>query len=167
MNKEHQHTTQQYLDMANELSHIPEKYLECITLLDKVISIDPTIIDAYEIKANVYASQNAYELAISNYTIAIELANSSKLYDTDDLITLCEQRAGYFLHLKQYEKAISDFTAIYNLDTNNLRAIMYRGFIYEKLGQTVLATKDIERVKSHIEASTGRSIEELRDIFML
>ncbi|MDM1370121.1 hypothetical protein HX052_00885 [Myroides marinus] len=167
MNKEHLYTKQQYLDMANELSHIPEKYLECITLLDKVISIDPTIIDAYEIKANVYATQNEDELVISNYTIAIELANSSELYDTEDLITLYEQRAGYFIHLKQYEKAISDFTAIYNLDTNNLRAIMYRGFIYEKLGQTTLATKDIDCVKTYMEASTGRSIEELRDILML
>lgn len=156
------------LNQVQSLIMQKNSHTECLKLLNEIISSASDTIEAYELRSEIYSEQGKYELTVLDYTSIINLMSSSNLYETIDLIEAYEQRAGcYMSFLKQYNNAIEDFTKILLLEPNNLRAILYRGFCYEKIGQQELAMKDLELVKLHSDYDSDYSIERLRKLLMI
>jgi tetratricopeptide (TPR) repeat protein len=85
-------------------------------------------------KGGTYAEQGQYELAIAEFTKAIELdPNYAPSYAS---------RGSAYGYLGEYQKAIDDYTKAIELDPTYPRAYINRGLAYSRLGESYKANQD-------------------------
>jgi len=95
--------TAAYLGLARTESNSPEAIEYCT----KALAINPNLADAYSIRANAYAFQKQYQLAIDDYTKVIKLQPSKLLHET--IANQYVLRGDTFESFGQRDKAIADF----------------------------------------------------------
>lgn len=104
-------------------------------LLDykKALELQPSGIVYFRI-AQIYHGKNHLQSALENYEKSILLDSSIQ-----DIFYF---RGSVNLGLKNYDKAIQDFTTAINLSPNDYNNLFYRAITYEKIGQTQKAITD-------------------------
>jgi curved DNA-binding protein CbpA len=101
--------------------------------------------------SNYSYSQHQTSVTASSSAITIELRNPDFYY----------QKGATNAKLKQYDRAIADFSQAIFLDPAHIKAYQYRGFLLQKLGLETLARADFDRVDYLYElifVSYGRSL---------
>ncbi len=92
----------------------------------------------YHGRAGVYFDMRRYEAAVEDYTMAYQLPEKSSflhsLYD----------RGRAHSKLRRFEKAISDFSSVIQIDPNFTYALRERALAQLELGRTALAELDLE-----------------------
>lgn len=105
---------------------------------NKVIKLKPALAIAYHNRGMVYGYKSQNDLAISDYTKAIELEELAGSYNN---------RGTMYKITGQYDKAISDFDKAIELDEKHLMAYINKADTYEGLGRNFEA---IEAYKLYI-----------------
>lgn len=152
-----------------------ERPTAALLLLDQVIieaeSDDVSLYRAYFQRGQIYQEQGSYELAIRDYTQAIELQpNLSEVYafraaayflinelddaiaDYDAAIANDESEPNYYIargiiraRQEDYDAAIDDFSLALAFDTDSAVAYRERGLAAYATGQVSLATTDLQQ----------------------
>jgi len=110
---------------------------KAIELLDKVILLDPTFLNAYVSRGNAYSNLNQHIKAIEEYDKVIDL--------NPDFVGAYVNRATVYLYLKQYNKAIEDYDKVIELDQYLTTAYNNRGVAYKELHEYTKAIEDHDR----------------------
>jgi COMPASS component SWD3 len=94
--------------------------------------------------------------------------NQKPVTDASSAITIESRNPNFYYHkgvanakLKQYDRAIADFSQAIFLDPEHIKAYQYRGFLQQKLGLEAIARIDFDRVDYLYElilASYGQSL---------
>ena len=105
---------------------------------NKVIKKKPTLAIAYHNRGMVYYYKNQNDLAMSDYTKAIELEKLAGSYNNRGVI---------YKITGQYDKAISDFDKAIELDKKDVMVYINKAETYEELGRKLEA---IEAYKSYL-----------------
>jgi len=111
------------------------------------------------------------EKAISEYSKAIELA---KLLDNELMvIDILEERAGVYYAIHDFDKALDDYSAIINLDTEEITECLITAYeqriaIYLEQGKKEKAFEDFVKMnevkdKNHFDADKIKSVYEVLD----
>lgn len=129
-------TVQELLSKAKGLlytsSSIKENAIEALTLLDKVIELDATCIEAYDHKA--YA---LYDLGRGSEAIAVYDDAIKAIPDADELYF---RKSDYLMRLKRYNEAIVCFDKmLQSKDADFLRA--YSGLVMERKADVLFELK--------------------------
>jgi uncharacterized caspase-like protein/Tfp pilus assembly protein PilF len=105
---------------------------------NEAIRRNPTYAAGYHTRGNVYLTQKQFDLAISDY---------SKAIDIDPKMTLAyHNRAFSYSSKEQYDLAISDYSRAIAIDPNYVLAYLGRGFAYTNSKQYDLAIRDYGKV---------------------
>lgn len=114
---------------------------------DTVVELTTEIIDQgveesdpYFIRALAFRSLGDLTSAISDFSIAAELAQDS----TDILV----QRAYAYTLNGAYEQAVADYSQVIALGTNLYQTYWNRGILYNRMGMVSLAIKDLDKAIS-------------------
>lgn len=115
---------------------------ECTNAIASDPNSDPNLAIAYKYRADAYAKTDKFDLAINDYSQAINLKS--------DYAAAYRGRGKiYSNHLSDYEKAISDYSKIIELETKEtekVKAYKLRGFAYDRNGDYDLAIGDYTNV---------------------
>jgi tetratricopeptide (TPR) repeat protein len=133
-------------------------------LLDKAISLDPAYEDALDLRAELYEKQASYKEEIADLTTLIKIDSVNAEY--------FKKRAAAYVLKNEPDKAISDYSYAFSLDTSMVDCILERGKIYgevflEKKSQQAIAdfTYCINHgsvtIKSQAYVGRGRVYENL------
>lgn len=103
---------------------------------DKALALNPEFDEVYYNKANIYASQEKYDLAFENYDRAIELNPSYAM--------AYHNRALVYAILEQNDKAIQDLNKAIELQPDYKLAFRNRGYYYVKKGDPERSLEDYD-----------------------
>ncbi len=104
----------------------------------KAISIDNNFLMAYIYRSNAYALVNDYQLAILDLNKSIEI-------DSLFSIHIYFNRASCYFEIKEYQKAIEDFTFYLQHLPNDKEVLNSRGYLYLLTGYYEKAIKDLSK----------------------
>ena len=102
----------------------------------------------------VYYKKGALEWAIADISKAITV--------NPNTVTYYLNRAAAYAGMKQYEKAIADYTIVTGMDPANADAYAGRGSACYSLGRTDQAAADLKRACSLGSESGCKSVKALR-----
>jgi tetratricopeptide (TPR) repeat protein len=105
--------------------------------IERAFQITPGYLQAYNLRALVYATQGHYEMALAEIDKALELQPSGARW--------LDTRGFIYLKSKQYGKAKADFEEIFNQDLEFPYALLGAGLTYEALGEYDKAEEMLER----------------------
>lgn len=112
------------------------------------LELEPRSRPAYQHRASCYYKLHQYELAIADYSTAIELTKTP-----DALLGIAYNNRGYaFKELGKYDSAISDFTCAIRTDPKRADFYLNRAITYGERGDHIHAIADYDKV---IELSPG------------
>ncbi len=170
-------TSRLWLGQLNLNRNFPDRTLEMITeirqIARRVPGLSTNLNDLFTLEAAAYLTKNkdavAHEIITTNlarfpndfnvlasackayadnrrYTNALELTDRMLKIQPDNVA--CWINRGCFLvEFPNYPEAIESFTRAINLETNNYRAILYRGIAYLRSEQLDKAREDYETVQ--------------------
>lgn len=98
--------------------------------------IDESYVAAYMSRGAVYSQRRDYDLAIRDFTSAIQRDSA--------LPAAYNNRAIVYAAQQMYDEAVADFTKAIDLDTNNPATYSNRGVIYALQGQFEAAIADFD-----------------------
>ncbi|WP_142785387.1 tetratricopeptide repeat protein [Changchengzhania lutea] len=101
-------------------------YDDAISDFNTVISIEPYSSEAYKMRAFTHWALKKYKLALADYTMVILIDPTDDAY---------YNRGVFFMDIKYYKKAKSDFTKSLRINKNNGFAYFYRGASHLLLGK--------------------------------
>jgi tetratricopeptide (TPR) repeat protein len=107
---------------------------QSVSHYDKVIELDPNLIEAYGNRGNAYNDMKQFSRAIEDYDIVSAL-------DPEDYRAFYNRGLAYF-HLGQYERAIQDYDHAIEIKPNYVWAYNNRGAAHLVLKQYELAIQD-------------------------
>ncbi len=114
---------------------------ECTNAIESDSNSDSNLAIAYKYRADAYAKTDQFDLAIKDYSQAINLKS--------DYVAAYRGRGKiYCNHLSDYKKAIFDYSKVIDLETNEtekVKAYKNRGFAYDRSGKYDLAIGDYEK----------------------
>jgi tetratricopeptide (TPR) repeat protein len=102
--------------------------------LDEAVRLNPYSADAYYNRGLVYSGSQRYELAIADFTRAIELAPRARTHDS---------RGKVYLKAGNFAAALSDFSRSIELDPEFAKAWRHRAEIRAAAGDYELARQDV------------------------
>ena len=103
------------------------KPVQAVALISQLIKSDPTDAVAYLDRGGVHASIGEVALAISDFSVAINLQS--------DLVEAWYNRGTTFAQIRRFERAIADFTEAIRLKPDFARAYCNRGLANVQLGR--------------------------------
>lgn len=115
---------------------------------------DPDKAAEFKQKANNYRSKGDYQLALDNYSLAIQAAPPSSL--------LLASRAGVLFALKRYKSAIHDCNVALEKNNDCAKALRIRGRSYKMIGEYEKARKDLST--SQTIDYDGTAVEDLKEV---
>jgi len=104
--------------------------------------------------ANNYRSNGEYQLALENYSLAIQAAPPSSL--------LLANRAGVLFTLEKYKAAIHDCNVALEKNSDCAKALRIRGRSYKMIGEYEKARKDLSTSQTIDYDSTA--VEDLKEV---
>ena len=120
---------------AGITSMIKGNRLEAVGNFSSAIKLDPEYSDAYRRRGAAQSDLGHHDLAITDFTKAIELTPK------ETLLYLC-RGTEYLLFKKAYEAAIVDFSKGIEVDPKDMFLYSFRALAYDKLGKPELAAVD-------------------------
>ncbi len=102
--------------------------------------IDDTHVPAYLNRAVAHTARRTYELALEDYSTAIQLDSSN--------IPAFNNRGIVYAAILEYEEALADFNRVLELDGGYVLGYINRGVIYAAQGEYALAIADFEEAIS-------------------
>jgi len=111
-----------------------------IAKLTEVIQLDPTVPDAFDIRAILYSVAGDYDRAITDYTEEIGLNPKG--------VAAYQHRGRTYENEKQYDKAIEDFTREIELEPKSPLSYDDRPRAYELVGRNQEALADLQHAIS-------------------
>jgi len=127
-----------YYDRGIE-NHDKENYKQAIADFTEAIRLKPSSAGAYSRRAASYFCRGDNDLAISDYSKAIELGPGDE-YSSDDY----KNRGVLYASKDQIDKAMADFNKAVSLDPDNCGAYFARGCGYATVGEYSKAKADFE-----------------------
>jgi tetratricopeptide (TPR) repeat protein len=118
-----------------------------------VDQIDPSYIPGWLSRAIVFAEQRNYDLAIEDYTSAIELDSG--------LLPAFNNRGIVYTAQARYDEALADFNRVLELDGSSILGLTNRAVVYALQGEFELAIADLELAIA--ESDIESVITELND----
>jgi len=115
---------------------------------------DPGKAAQFKQNANNYRSNGDYQLALDNYSLAIQAAPPSSL--------LLASRAGVFFTLGKYKAAIHDCNIALEKNSDCAKALRIRGKSYKMIGEYEKARKDLSTSQTIDYDSTA--VEDLKEV---
>ena len=113
---------------------LKEEYLLCLTLLNRLIKIDPYEWRHYSNRAYAYAKERKYDEAIEDLTKSIYFnPSNSETY---------RFRGAIHRVLNNYPNCINDLTKSIELNPNDSFSYNYRGLCYKDIMENELAEAD-------------------------
>ncbi len=109
-----------------------------ITYFTKVLTMDPTVFDAYLKRAAARVSLKDYEGALGDYDQAIKI--------NPNVVACYLERGDLYMTLGKQNKAIDDYTKAKRLDPKNIEPYLKRARALKFNGNYVSASKDYEAV---------------------
>lgn len=112
---------------------------EAYERLAAALQLNPELVDAYRVRAQLSFQQRDYPAAIADLTEALRRRpNNQRLYYL---------RGRAYLRVQQYAEALQDFDDLILLGTGDaFRPQLYRGVALAKLGRTADAVAELEQV---------------------
>ena len=107
--------------------------------INKVIELSPGLVKAYQMKAEIHATEERWDEAIKGLKQILQVAP-----DRPELRELQYQLATYYLIQSQSELAIETFTKVLKWDPDTANALRGRGDAYLNLGKHKEAIADFE-----------------------
>ncbi len=123
---------------ANSLGNM-DQFDSAFELFNKVIDLDPTFYLAYACRGKIYRENKKYDLAMQDFDLAIE--------NTKDNPSVFDERALTFFELKNYEKAILDFTESLRINKGNDIIRYFLAISLSKLGRNKQALSEVKKIK--------------------
>lgn len=111
------------------------KYEKAIPLLNRAIKINPNRQSLYVNRGSCYSTIGKNKLALQDFNKAIQIEPSPKVFI---------RRAQLHSNMKQYKKAILDYTRGQKDDWNVDAIYIRKAFCYSKLGQLDKAVKEYD-----------------------
>src|SRR5262249_35102006 len=108
---------------------------------DKCIALNPDKYSAYEKRASQYGSLGQWDKAARDFTVCVEGVKMPE----DKRMRLRQDRAYAFEQIKQYQKAIDDYTYILEKDRLDDDILLCRGRDYMHFGQVDKAMADFKK----------------------
>lgn len=137
---------------------------------NQAIEKQPYLLDAYLTRGDIYQKLNKYQNAINDYTKAITLINDfTEIYFEQETIITSINSLGYTLarayrerghvyqEIKQYSKALDDFTQSNFFQPLPSEFYFSRGEVYQKLADYQKALNDYTRVISSESANSAKA----------
>jgi len=115
---------------------------------------DPDKAAQFKKNANIYRSNGDYQLALDNYSLAIQASPPSSL--------LLASRAGVLFTLKKYKAAIHDCNIALEKNSDCAKALRIRGRSYKMVGEYEKARKDLSTSQTIDYDSTA--VEDLKEV---
>lgn len=116
-----------------------KQYDKAIADWSKQIEVSPHP-SAYRARARLYHIIGKNELALADYASAVKTLDLSRTH-SDNYMTF-EERGQVLFELRQYQRAVEDFTMCLKLSPQNGRALTGRAKAYRGLGKLKLAIAD-------------------------
>ncbi|MGA1226742.1 MAG: hypothetical protein ACO3VF_05785 [Tamlana sp.] len=113
-----------------------EAYEDAIKDFSNIIKVAPDWSKAYTLRAAAYKVLEKYQSALEDYNIAILIDPSVETY---------YNRGVFFMDIKYYNEANSDFTKVLRTDKNNAYSYFYRGASNLFLGKFLNAIDDFKK----------------------
>lgn len=114
-----------------------EQYEIGLSLLEKLIEMNPINSDYLFVKGDIYKAKNDTVLQLEYYNRAINMNSSNEVYYYN--------RGNFFYRKNDFEKAISDYTKGIELNPNYYQCYTNRGLSYMSLGKEDFAKKDLKK----------------------
>jgi lipoprotein NlpI len=127
------HAADEHMARALELEK-SFRYSDEVLELTGAIHLDPTLIEAYEKRANAWALLNRNDRAMPDYDKAIELGS----------IQAYNWRAATNVDVGRYAEAMSDFVRAVQVNPKNPKIYLEHGFPCARFGRFKAAASDFE-----------------------
>ena len=114
---------------------------EAIEHYTKAIELNPQLADAYGKRGFVYSGEGEYDLAIRDFTNALELVQPTSVMGIFVCLNLYSNRGFAYAEKGDFEAAIQDFSRAIDLMKDST-AYNNRGFIYSRSGDLNSAIRD-------------------------
>lgn len=117
-------------------SFIKKDLPKTITAYDYLVQLDPRNPDYYFLRGNLHFDSRQYDLALSDYSRAIEIHPTFNLY---------YNRGLSYGNLQQYAKAVEDYEKAILFNAKDPNVYYYRGNSYLVLGERKKAISDFNK----------------------
>ena len=132
---DNQNSAQYWMAQGAQLQ-MNNDYRNSIEAYTKALEIDNNLFDAYFLRGAAYGRLSKYELAINDFTKALEIGPDSKKS------TYFSSRGSYYFLTNQHQLAIQDLTEAIKLDPESLSSYLYRAASFSELQQYENAITD-------------------------
>eukprot|EP01024_Parvocaulis_polyphysoides_P031106 TRINITY_DN28197_c1_g1_i1.p1 TRINITY_DN28197_c1_g1~~TRINITY_DN28197_c1_g1_i1.p1 ORF type:complete len:301 (-),score=45.16 TRINITY_DN28197_c1_g1_i1:233-1135(-) len=139
------------LSVLNQMAQNQQKQPQGNTV--KIEEVSPA--EDHKEKGNRYFIQDKFELAVEEYTKAVELDSS--------LISALNNRALARLKLAHYPEAIQDADLVLMQEQNNVKALLRRGSAHRSMGEKEKAKVDYEQVL-RLESNNSEAQKKLLEL---
>lgn len=119
---------------------IPDSLLTLFNSVDNQIKNNKGTFDDYFQRAVIFKSAGEFNKALSDYEIALTLANNS-----DQSAKALINRGSIYQEQKQFDIALSDFNEAIKLSPKSSFVYNNRGFLYQNMGKISDAISDFEK----------------------
>lgn len=110
------------------------------------IEMEPDQPDYHYFGANIFFKAKNYKAAVANYTKAIDNQGNNQV--SINLTNCFYNRGVSFLMLKNYDKAVQDFTRVITLNSSFAQAYHNRGIALRNLSRREAACADFEQART-------------------
>lgn len=127
-----------YYQIAREL-YVKKDFTGAAANLTKAITLDPTFVEAYILRAAAYEEQRSFDSALADYSkaIALEPGNDNLYF---------KRACFYDIKLRDPDMALVDYNEAIRLNPNNSSYYYNRSSVYSLKKQYQLAIADDDRV---------------------
>jgi tetratricopeptide (TPR) repeat protein len=158
-------TAEEYYKQAADLDYSKKENLrKALLLLNKAIELSPEYAEALDLRAEIYDKQASYKEEIADLSMLIKNDSTNAEY--------FKKRAAAYVLKNEPDKAISDYSYAFSLDTSMIDCILERGKIYGEVYLDKKAQKAIAdftycinhgsvTIKSQAYVGRGRVYENL------
>lgn len=132
-------------------------YADADIFIDKILAINPALIDAYLLRSQIAVSQGNPTKALA------EIAEAEKVSPSNP--TLLYQKGLLYFSQKSYSSAAETFERVIRIAPNSLETYSYLALSYEKLGrkESVISTLNAARLYTQDKDSIDALIEKVRN----